>query len=64
MKNINELRELDYTGLNEELLNLRKEQFNLRLTKASGSLEKTHKMNEVRRNIAQVKTIMTEKAGA
>lgn len=64
MKTVNELRELDSNELHEELLKLRKEQFNFRLTKASGSLEKTHKMNEVRRNIAQVKTIMTEKAGA
>ena len=64
MKTVSELRQLNENELQDELLKLRKEQFNFRLTKASGSLEKTHKMNEVRRKIAQVKTIMTEKAGA
>ena len=64
MKTVNELRQLTSNELSEELLLLRKEQFNLRLTKASGSLDKTHKITEVRKNIAQLKTIMTEKAGA
>lgn len=58
-----ELRELTLDELQTKLLSLRKEQFNLRMKKASGSLDKTHHITKVRRMIAKVKTIMTEKAG-
>ncbi len=63
MKNVNELRELTLDELQTELLSLRKEQFTLRMKKASGALDKTHFVTVVRRAIAKVKTIMTEKAG-
>ena len=42
---------------------LRKEQFNLRMKKANGTLDKTHLITQVRKAIAQIKTIMTEKVG-
>lgn len=63
MKNVSELRQLSLDELNNELLNLRKSQFNLRMKKANGTLDKTHQVAEVRKTIARVKTIMTEKAG-
>jgi large subunit ribosomal protein L29 len=63
MKNVNELRGLSIDELQDELLTLRKEQFNLRMKKANGSLDKLHLITMVRRTIARVKTIMTEKVG-
>jgi large subunit ribosomal protein L29 len=46
------------------LLDLRKEQFNLRFQRATGQLEGTGRMREVRREIARVKTIQAEKQRA
>lgn len=63
MKTVEELRNLSVEELNNELLSLRKEQLNLRMKKASGSLDKTHLITKVRKSVAQVKTILTEKAG-
>lgn len=57
----NELREKDEVALNEELLGLLKEQFNLRMKNGSGQLAKNHQLRAVRRNIARVKTVMNEK---
>ncbi|MEM7007339.1 MAG: 50S ribosomal protein L29 [Pseudomonadota bacterium] len=48
--------------LKEQLSSLKKEQFNLRFQTATGQLEKTNRIREVRRNIAQIKTILREKA--
>jgi large subunit ribosomal protein L29 len=50
--------------LNDELGSLKKEQFNLRFQKATGQLEKTARVKEVRRDIARIKTIAAEKASA
>ena len=63
MKKIDELRKLTIQELQTELLSLRKEQFNLRMKKASGSLDKTHLITMVRKSVAKVKTMLTEKAG-
>lgn len=63
MKKIDELRSLTIDELQTELLSLRKEQFNLRMKKASGSLDKTHLITMVRKSVARVKTMLTEKAG-
>ncbi|WP_294614727.1 50S ribosomal protein L29 [uncultured Gilliamella sp.] len=59
-----ELREKSVEELNTELLNLLREQFNLRMQLAGGQLNQTHMLKQVRRNIARVKTLLTEKAGA
>ncbi|KAF1853912.1 hypothetical protein Lal_00005123 [Lupinus albus] len=48
--------------LNDQLLQLKKEQFNLRFQKASGQLENTARVNTVRRDIARIKTILGERA--
>jgi large subunit ribosomal protein L29 len=50
--------------LNESLLALKKEQFNLRFQKASGQLENTARVREVRRDIARIKTIIGQRRGA
>lgn len=63
MKDAIELKKMTKDDLLKELLSLRKEQFNLRMKKANGSLDKTHVVTQVRRAIARIKTIMTEKAG-
>jgi large subunit ribosomal protein L29 len=57
-------RALTPDQLQEELLKLKKEQFNLRFQRATGQLEKTHRINEVRKDIALVKTMMREKTTA
>ena len=56
-----ELREKTAPELKEELLRLRKEQFGLRMQKASGQLGQTHMMKEMRRDIARVKTVLKGK---
>jgi len=58
-----ELREKSVEELNQELLGLLKEQFNLRLKKASGQLNQTHLAKQVRKDIARIKTVLTQKAG-
>lgn len=63
MKTLSELRSLDADQLNAEILTLRKEQLNHRMRQAAGSLDKPHVMRLVRRSIARIKTIITEKAG-
>jgi large subunit ribosomal protein L29 len=50
--------------LTEQLGSLKKEQFNLRFQKATGQLEKTARVREVRRDIARVKTIAAQKRAA
>lgn len=62
MKNIEQLRALSKSELTEELLSLRKAQFELRMKRANGSLEKTHQFAQIRKALAQIKTLMTEKA--
>ncbi|OOE56536.1 50S ribosomal protein L29 [Salinivibrio sp. ML323] len=59
-----ELREKTAEQLNEELLGLLREQFNLRMQAATGQLQQTHTLKAVRRDIARVKTVLTEKANA
>ena len=50
--------------LDEELVKLKKEQFNLRFQKASGQLENTARVRVVRRDIARIMTIARQKRGA
>ena len=57
-----EMREKTLDQLREELLTLKKEQFNLRFQAATGQLENTARVREVRRNVARVLTLLNEKA--
>jgi len=63
MKTNEELRELSVDELNKELLTIRKQQFLLRIKKASDSLDKTHLIAIARKSVARLKTILTEKVG-
>ena len=57
-----DVRGLTADQLKDKLAELKKEQFNLRFQKATGQLEKSSRVNEVRRDIARVKTIARQKA--
>lgn len=57
-----ELRELSREELMEQLMKLRKEQFNLRLQRSGGQLGQTHLPRETRRDIARLKTVLREMA--
>jgi len=59
-----DVRALTADQLGDELLKLKKEQFNLRFQQATGQLEKPSRVREVRRDIARIKTIMAEKKSA
>mgnify|MGYP000076391711 CR=1 FL=1 len=56
-----ELREQSVDQLQQSLLGLLKDQFNLRMQKATGQLAQTHLLGQVRRDIARVKTVLNEK---
>ena len=56
-----ELREKSTDDLNKELLELMREQFNLRMQRGSGQLSRPSDMKRVRRDIARIKTVLTEK---
>ena len=59
-----ELRQKNDAELREELLKLRREQFNLRMAQASGQAARPDQFGKVRRNIARVKTVLGEQARA
>jgi large subunit ribosomal protein L29 len=59
---IDEIRRMTSDQLAEQLLQLKKEQFNLRFQAATSQLEKTHRVGEVRKDIARLKTVLRAKA--
>ena len=59
-----DIRALSDDQVTDELLKLKKEQFNLRFQDATGQLEKTARVRQVRRDIARIKTIQAEKKSA
>ncbi len=61
MMKVEELRSKSVKELGAELLELRKEQFNLRMQKGVGQATRVHQFKLNKRNIARVKTIITEK---
>ena len=58
---IEDVRGLTPDQLAEQLVNLKKEQFNLRFQKATGQIEKTHRVDQVRKDIARIKTHLRAK---
>ena len=60
--NAQELRDKTPDQLREELSNLKKEAFNLRFQRATGQLENTARMRSVKRDVARVRTVLTQKA--
>ena len=61
---IDEIRRLTPDQLSDQLLQLKKEQFNLRFQQATGQMEKTHRASEVRKDIARIKTVLRGKSAA
>ncbi len=59
----NELRQKNVQELRQELLDLRREQFNLRTQRVTNQTIKPHLFGRVRKDIARIKTILREKAG-
>ncbi|MBE2294145.1 MAG: 50S ribosomal protein L29 [Phycisphaerales bacterium] len=59
---VSELRRKSADELKQELLALLREQFNLRMQKATGQASKPHLFKQARRNIARVKMVLSEKA--
>jgi large subunit ribosomal protein L29 len=57
-----ELRDKDQTALNQELSELLKAQFGLRMQLATQQLSNTSQLQKVRRDIARVRTVLTQKA--
>ncbi len=60
--NASELKDKSVEELNNELKGLLREQFNLRMQKGTGQLSQPHRVSQVRRDIARVKTILNQKA--
>ena len=58
-----ELRDKSGEDLNKQLLTLREEQFKLRMQKSTGQLWQSHLLKQNQRDIARVKTVLTQKAG-
>ena len=61
---LSDLRALSADQLTDELLNLKKEQFNLRFQRATGQLENTARVTEVRKDIARIRTLQRSKTVA
>ena len=57
-----DIRELDTTKINEEIVALKKELFDLRFKQATGQLENTARIGKVKKDIARMKTVLNERA--
>ena len=64
MTKISDVRAKSADELGEMVLNLRKEQFNLRFQRASGQVENTSRIRQIRRDIARLKTAQSFKSAA
>jgi len=58
---IEEIRGFTPDQLTDSLQSLKKEQFNLRFQAATGQMEKSHRVGEIRKDIARLKTVMRQK---
>ena len=63
-KFVEELKNKSASELNNELVAAKKELFNLRFQNATNQLDNTSRIKEVRKNIARIQTVITEKANA
>ena len=61
---LDELKSKSIDELNSELVDAKKELFNLKFQNATNQLENTSRIKEVRRNIARIQTVIAEKANA
>jgi len=58
----NEIREMDSAKINEEIVTLKKELFDLRFQQATGQLENTARISNVKKAIARMKTVLNERS--
>ena len=63
-KRLSDIRVMTEDQLEDEALKLKKEQFNLRFQRATGQLENTSRVREVRRDIARIRTVSRQKRAA
>lgn len=61
---IDDIRAMSPDQMEDAILNLKKERFNLRFQRATGQLENTTRLREARRDIARIKTIAAQKRAA
>jgi large subunit ribosomal protein L29 len=61
MASATEYRNMSVEDLKKELVDLRREQFNLRMQQGAGNMPKVHRFGAVRKDIARVKTVLNEK---
>jgi large subunit ribosomal protein L29 len=61
MANATEYRNMSVGDLKKELVDLRREQFNLRMQQGAGNMPKVHRFAAVRKDIARLKTVLNEK---
>jgi large subunit ribosomal protein L29 len=61
---VEDIRRMTADQMDDEVLKLKKERFNLRFQRATGQLENTSRMREARRDIARIKTIARQKSQA
>jgi len=62
--NVSDLRTKSEAELKEVLTSLQRDQFNYRMQKSTGQLGQSHLLGQVRKDIARVKTLLTQKAGS
>ncbi len=61
MKKVKDFKEMTMEELDQQLLDIKKEQFNLQLQQVSGQLENPARVKELRRTVARIKTIQNQK---
>ena len=61
MATATEYRDMSVADLKKELIDLRREQFNLRMQQGAGNMPKVHRFGAVRKDIARIKTVLNEK---
>jgi large subunit ribosomal protein L29 len=60
----NDIRAMTKDQVKDEILKLKKEQFNLRFQRATGQVENTARIRQIRRDIARLKTVQSQQAAA
>ena len=59
-----EIRKMSKEELNKKLVNIKKELFDLRMKQSTGNLDKPHKINALRKDVARIKTVLNELDGS
>lgn len=59
-----EIRKMSNEDINKKIVELKTQLFDLRMKQATGNLDKPHKINELRKTIARLKTVLNEKDGS